>query len=90
GAFSQLVVALSAASQGIKTHKETGTGGPPILIFIGTNPIVELASTAIEQDQYGGVGAHLCASHDEALALAREKLSEPDEKLPESDEKSPD
>jgi hypothetical protein len=74
-AFSRMVFALAQASQGIKDGKAAGVGRPPILIFVGSGPIADIASQAMEQEQYGGVRGHLCASKDEALALAREKLS---------------
>ena len=74
-AFSQLVFALAEASQGIKAGKAAGVASPPIVIFVGAGPIATLASQAMEQAQYGGVRGHLCASYDEALALARSKLT---------------
>lgn len=74
-AFSQLVLSLAEAAQGIKASKASGVGGPPIVIFVGTDLMTALASQAIEQEQYGGVRGHLCTSKDEALALARAKLS---------------
>lgn len=74
-AFSQMVVGLAEAATGIKAHKASGVASPPILILIGSGLVADIAAQAIAQDQYGGVKAHLCASRDEALALARTKLS---------------
>jgi hypothetical protein len=76
-AFSKMVYALAEASQGIKASKVAGLR-PPIIIFVGSGPVTDLAAQAIKQEQYGGVGALLCASVDEALALAREKISQPE------------
>ena len=73
--FSRMVLALSKAAQGIRTGRAAGVDRPPILIFVGTGLIATLASQAMGQEQYGGVAGHLCTSHEEALALAREKLS---------------
>jgi hypothetical protein len=73
--FSKMVFTLAEAAQGIKAGRAAGVSRPPILIFVGTGPIADIASQAIEQEQYGGVKGHLCASQDEALALARAKLS---------------
>jgi hypothetical protein len=73
--FSRMAFALSKAAQGIKTGREVGIDRPPITIFVGSDPIAALASQAMGQEQYGGVTGHLCTSRDEALALARAKLS---------------
>ncbi len=73
--FSKMVFALAHASQGIRTNIAAGVGRPPILILVGSDPLTALASEAMAQDQYGGVRGHLCVTLDEALALAREKLS---------------
>ncbi len=70
-----MVIALAAASRGVRASQEAGVSGPPITIFVGSGPVAALASQAMEQEQYGGVKGHLCTSHEEALALAREKLS---------------
>jgi hypothetical protein len=74
-AFSQMMFALAEASQGIRASQAAGVGGPPITIFVGSGLAASLASQAIAQEQYGGVRGHLCTSLDEALSLAREKLS---------------
>lgn len=74
-AFSRLVMVLAEAGHGIKVHKASGVASPPILIFVGTGPVADIAAQAIDQDQYGGVKADLCASRDEAVALARTKVS---------------
>lgn len=73
-AFSTMVAALANARHGIKASKTVGLQ-PPITIFVGSGSVMDLAAQAITQEQYGGVGAHLCISYDEALTLAREKLS---------------
>jgi hypothetical protein len=76
-AFSRMVFALAKAAEGIKAGRAAGVGGPPILIFVGSGLVANITSQAIEQEQYGGVRGHLCTSRDEALALARAKLSPP-------------
>jgi hypothetical protein len=74
-AFSQTVIALAEASSGIKSGRAAGIDRPPIVIFVGTGILADLASKAMGQRQYGGVKGHLCATKDEALALAREVLA---------------
>ncbi|MBN1562361.1 MAG: hypothetical protein JXA10_00870 [Anaerolineae bacterium] len=74
--FSNMVSALAQAGKNIKASKIAGLE-PPIIIIVGSGPMVDLASRAITQEQYGGAGTHLCSSRDEALALAREKLAPP-------------
>jgi hypothetical protein len=74
-AFSQTVIALAEASSGIKAGRAAGIDRPPIIIFVGTGVLADLASKAMGQRQYGGVKGHLCATKDEALALARQMLS---------------
>ena len=73
--FSQLVVGLAEASRAIQAGKAAGINRPPLTIFVGTSTMTELASQAMGQKQYGGVQGHLCATKDEAIALARTKLS---------------
>jgi hypothetical protein len=70
-----MAFALSKASEGVKTSRAASLDRPPIIFFVGAGLVADLAAQAMEQEQYGGVAGHLCASHDEALALAREKLS---------------
>ena len=72
--FSQMVMGMAQAAQGIKQSKATGVGSPPITIFVGSDSLTDLAAQAISQEQYGGVRAEVCATVDEALALARSKL----------------
>ncbi|MBN1200563.1 MAG: hypothetical protein JXJ20_01785 [Anaerolineae bacterium] len=73
--FSPMVLSMAEASRGVRASKEAGVGRPPITIFVGSGPIANLAAQAMEQEQYGGTRGHLCATYDEALALARAKLS---------------
>lgn len=73
--FNQMVFSLAEAARGIKAGKAAGLHRPPIIIYVGSGKIAALASQAIGQEQYGGVKGYLCTSQDEALALAREKLS---------------
>lgn len=73
--FSQTVIALAEASSGIKAGRAAGIDRPPIMIFVGTGVLAELASKAMGQRQYGGVKGHLCATKDEALSLARQILA---------------
>jgi hypothetical protein len=73
--FSQVMLALAEASNGIKAGRAAGMDRPPIMIFVGSGVLADLASKAMGQRQYGGVSGHLCASMEEALALAREMLS---------------
>lgn len=79
-AFSQTVVAMAEASSGIKAGRAAGIDRPPIIIFIGSGVLADLASKSMGQRQYGGVKGHLCASKDEALALAREVLAAKEQK----------
>jgi hypothetical protein len=74
-AFSRVVYSLAEAARGIRASKQAQLAGPPILIFVGSGSLADLVTQAIEQEQYGGTRAHLCATQEEALALAREKLS---------------
>lgn len=74
-AFSQMVMGLAQAAQGIKASKASGMAQPPIIIFVGSDSITDLAANAISQEQYGGVPAELCPTLPDALALARAKLS---------------
>jgi hypothetical protein len=74
-AFSRIVFTLAEAARGIRASKQAQLAGPPILIFVGSGSLANLVTEAIEQEQYGGAKAHLCATQEEALALAREKLS---------------
>jgi hypothetical protein len=74
-AFSQVVMALAEASSGIKAGRAAGIDRPPIMIFVGAGILADLASKAMAQRQYGGVKGHLCATQDEAIALAHEILS---------------
>lgn len=74
-AFSQMVFTLARAADGIKAGKSTGQGGPPILIFVGSGTIADITARATGQAQYGGVSGQVCASMEEALALAHAKLS---------------
>jgi hypothetical protein len=74
-AFSQVVTALAEASAGIKAGRAAGIDRPPIMVFVGSGLLADLASKAMAQRQYGGVKGHLCATREEALALAREILS---------------
>lgn len=73
--FSQTVMALAEASSGIKAGRAAGIDRPPIMIFVGTGILADLASKAMGQRQYGGVKGHLCATKDEALSLARQILA---------------
>ena len=73
-AFTEMVFALANAAKGIKASKAAGLK-PPITVFVGSGEMADLAAQAIEQEQYGGTKAHLCASQDDALALVREKLN---------------
>jgi hypothetical protein len=73
--FSQVMIALAEASSGIRAGRAAGIDRPPIMIFVGSGILADLASSAMGQRQYGGVKGHLCASKEEALALAREMLS---------------
>jgi len=73
--FSHMVFALAEAAQGIREGRAVGIKRPPFVVFVGAGPIATLVAQAMEQEQYGGVRGQLCESHDEALALAREKLS---------------
>jgi hypothetical protein len=75
-AFSNMVMALSEASRGIRAGKQAGVSGPPITIFVGSGPVAAIASQAVGQDQYGGVRAELRSTMEEALALARARLAE--------------
>ncbi|MBN1311933.1 MAG: hypothetical protein JXB30_10980 [Anaerolineae bacterium] len=74
-AFSQVMVAMAKASRGIRDGKAAGVKSPPIIIFVGSGILADLAANAMAQKQYGGVKGHLCTSTDEALALAREILA---------------
>ncbi len=74
-AFSQTVAAMTEASSGIKASRAAGVDRPPIVIFVGTSVLVDLASRAMGKRQYGGVKGHQCATKDEAIALGREILS---------------
>ena len=74
-AFSRIVYALAEAARGIRASKQAHTGGPPILVFVGSGSLANLTTHAIVQDQYGGTNAHLCETVEEALALARQKLA---------------
>lgn len=74
-AFSQTVIALAEASSGIRAGRAAGIDRPPIIIFVGTGVLADLASKAMGQRQYGGVKGHLCATQGEALTLAREVLA---------------
>ena len=74
-AFSRVVLTLAEAARGIRASKQAQLAGPPILIFVGSGSLADLVTQAVEQEQYGGAKAHLCATQEEALALAREKLS---------------
>jgi hypothetical protein len=75
-AFSRIVFTLAEAARGIRASKQAQLAGPPILIFVGSGSLADLVTQAIEQEQYGGTKAHLCATQEEALALAREKLAD--------------
>lgn len=79
-AFSQTVIALAEASSGIRAGRAAGIDRPPITIFVGSGVLADLASKAMAQRQYGGVKGHLCATKDEALALAREVLAAKEQK----------
>lgn len=74
-AFSKMVLALANAAQGIRASKSSQFKQPPVTIFVGSGELVSLAAEAVGQDQYGGVKGDLCATYDEALTLARAKLS---------------
>jgi hypothetical protein len=73
-AFSRVVFGLAEAAKGIRASKQAQLAGPPTLIFVGSGSLADLVAQAIEQEQYGGAKAYLCATQEEALALAREKL----------------
>jgi fructose-specific component phosphotransferase system IIB-like protein len=73
--FGLMSLAMAQASRGIRVSRDVGVDGPPITIYVGTGPIVAIASEAMEQDQYGGVRGQLCASRDEAITLARTLLA---------------
>lgn len=72
--FSQMVAALAQAADGIRAGRAAGIDRPPITIFVGSGILADFASKAMGQRQYGGVKGHLCATQDEAIALAREVL----------------
>lgn len=74
-AFSQMVVALAEAGRGIKAGKQAGVGGPPMVIMVGAGVVADIAAQSLDQEQYGGTRADLCATYEEALALARTKLA---------------
>jgi hypothetical protein len=73
--FSKLVRSLAEASQGIRVSRAAGVARPPITIFVGSGPMVAIASEAMGQEQYGGVRRRMCSSLDEAITLARSLLT---------------
>lgn len=76
-AFGTMVQALAGAARGVQVSKAVGVSGPPITIFVGSGAVAEIASQAMEQEQYGGVKGRLCVSLEDALTLARTLLAAP-------------
>lgn len=74
-AFSQMVLALAEASHGVRASRASGLPSAPTTIFVGSGIVAEVAAQSMAQEQYGGVGGSLCATLDEAYALARAKLA---------------
>jgi hypothetical protein len=70
-----MVVALAEAGRGIKAGKAAGIGGPPMVIMVGAGLVADIAAQSLNQEQYGGSKADLCANYAEALVLARAKLA---------------
>lgn len=74
--FEKVTMALNRAAWHIRAQREHGSQLPLQYVFIGTDAMVALVSDAMNQDQYGGVGGHLVATWDEALAHARRLLAD--------------
>lgn len=72
--FNVMMTAMAEASQAIKKSRES-VGQAPILIFVGTGLLAEIAAKSMGQSQYGGVSGELRPTREEAIAIAREKLT---------------
>jgi hypothetical protein len=73
--FTRVVLSLGEVAKGIRANKQAQLAGPPILIFVGSGSFADLVTGVVEHEHYGGAKAQLCATKEEAIALAREKLA---------------
>jgi len=71
--FSDIVIMLSEMRNARRQHE----GGQPVkVILVGSGQMIELATAAMGQAQYGGYGGRLFTSLDEALDSVRAELAE--------------
>jgi hypothetical protein len=77
--FPDLVYGLGVSAQQIRKEKAAGARMPAKYVFVGSDALVQLAASAMAQDQYGGIGAQLFSSRDEAIAFSRSLIALPSE-----------
>ena len=71
--FSDIVIMLSEMRNARQRHE----GGQPVkVILVGSGQMIELATSAMGQAQYGGYGGRLFTSLGEALDSVRAELAE--------------